>query len=233
MPLGVRRLLRLTTPSPVKAVERSLAARSRLLLASNPDRGLTALLDDCADAAVDAIVDGTLPWTRAEFAAMRAAVAADVVPRTLAVTGLVERVLAAAHDVRRALPAKPSPAQADAVEDIRAQFRSLLPAGFVAATGAGRLRDLARYIAAIGRRLELLPRDVDVDRARMQRIAAVTKAYDELRAALPASRAAAPDVTDIGWLIEELRVSLWAQQLGTSRPVSEQRIYRAIDAVTP
>ena len=110
---------------------------------------------------------------------------------------------------------------------------SLLPPGFVAATGAARLRDLARYIAAIGRRLELLPRDVDVDRGRMQRIAAVTKAYEELQAALPASRAAAPDVTDIGWLIEELRVSLWAQQLGTARPVSEQRIYRAIDAIAP
>jgi ATP-dependent helicase HrpA len=233
MPLGVRRLLRLTTPSPVKAVERSLATRPRLLLSSNPTGSLTALLDDCADAAVDAIVDANLPWTRGEFAATRAAVAADVVPRTLAVTGLVERVLAAAHDVRRALPAKPSPAQADSIEDIRAQFRSLLPPGFVAATGAARLRDLARYIAAIGRRLELLPRDVDVDRGRMQRIAAVTKAYEELQAALPASRAAAPDVTDIGWLIEELRVSLWAQQLGTARPVSEQRIYRAIDAIAP
>jgi ATP-dependent helicase HrpA len=44
---------------------------------------------------------------------------------------------------------------------------------------------------------------------------------------------AAEDVCDIGWMIEELRVSLWAQQLGTARPVSEQRIYRAIDAVTP
>jgi ATP-dependent helicase HrpA len=38
-------------------------------------------------------------------------------------------------------------------------------------------------------------------------------------------------VRDIGRMIEELRVSLWAQQLGTPRPVSEQRIYRAIDAI--
>jgi ATP-dependent helicase HrpA len=233
MPRGVRRLLRLTTPSPVKAVERSLASRPRLLLSSNPDGGLTPLLDDCADAAVDAIVGGALPWTHGEFDASRAAVAADIVPRTLAITGLVERVLTAAHDVRRALPARPGAAQAAAVEDIRDQFRRLLPTGFVATTGAARLRDLARYVTAIGRRLELLPRDVDVDRARMQRIAAVTQAYDELRSALPAGRATAPDVVDIGWLIEELRVSLWAQQLGTARPVSEQRIYRAIDAIAP
>lgn len=50
-------------------------------------------------------------------------------------------------------------------------------------------------------------------------------------AALPRTRATAADVRDIGWLIEELRVSLWAQQLGRSRPVSEQRIYRATDAI--
>ncbi len=51
--------------------------------------------------------------------------------------------------------------------------------------------------------------------------------------ALPAVRAQAEDVRAIGWQIEELRVSLWAQQLGTPRPVSEQRIFRAIDAIAP
>lgn len=98
-------------------------------------------------------------------------------------------------------------------------------------TGRDRLGDLARYVTAIGRRLERLPRDVDTDRARMARVHAVEQAYAELVRALPPGRAAARDVEDIGWQLEELRVSLWAQQLGTKRPVSEQRIYRAIDAV--
>jgi ATP-dependent helicase HrpA len=65
----------------------------------------------------------------------------------------------------------------------------------------------------------------------MQRVHAVQDAYDELVDALPAGRQSAANVRDIGRQIEELRVSLWAQQLGTPRPVSEQRIYRAIDAV--
>ncbi len=67
----------------------------------------------------------------------------------------------------------------------------------------------------------------------MQRVHAVQDAYVELRQALSPSRAAAADVRDIGRMIEELRVSLWAQQLGTARPVSEQRIYRAIGAIMP
>jgi ATP-dependent helicase HrpA len=76
-----------------------------------------------------------------------------------------------------------------------------------------------------------LPRDVDTDRARMARVRVVQQAYDELIRALPTGRAAEDDVQTIRWQIEELRVSLWAQQLGTPRPISEQRIFRTIDAI--
>jgi ATP-dependent helicase HrpA len=60
---------------------------------------------------------------------------------------------------------------------------------------------------------------------------AVEDAYDAVVQAISPARAQGDDVRDIAWQIEELRVSLWAQQLGTPRPVSEQRIYKAIDAI--
>ena len=230
MPRGVRRLLRLVVPSPLKAVEKALDTRTRLILGSNPDGSLAALVDDCADAAVAVLAPGSA-WTRAEFDALRARVAANVVPTTLDIVARVQKVLAAAHEVELALPDKPLPAHAEAVADIRAQYRRLLPMGFVARTGAQHLNDLTRYLTAIVRRLDTLPRGVAADRDRMQRVHAVQAEYDELVAALAPSRAAADDVCEIGRQIEELRVSLWAQQLGTPKPVSEQRIYRAIDAV--
>lgn len=90
---------------------------------------------------------------------------------------------------------------------------------------------MTRYLTAILRRLERLPHAVTADRERMQRVHAVQDAYAELRHALSPTRAAGDDVADIARMIQELRVSLWAQQLGTPRPVSEQRIYRAIDAI--
>jgi ATP-dependent helicase HrpA len=130
-----------------------------------------------------------------------------------------------------ALPDTPPATQADAVNDVKEQFRRLLPVGFVARAGREHLADLARYVAAMRRRLERLPLDVDTDRARMLRVRVVEDAYAELVRALPKARAEAADVRDIAWQIEELRVSLWAQQLGTARPVSEQRIFRAIDAI--
>ncbi len=101
-----------------------------------------------------------------------------------------------------------------------------------AATGATRLADLTRYLMAIWRRLERLPHALGADRERMDRVHAVEDAYDDLRRALSPARAAGTDIVDIGWQIEELRVSLWAQQLGTPRPVSEQRIYKAIAAIS-
>ncbi|KUI05185.1 ATP-dependent RNA helicase HrpA [Mycolicibacterium acapulense] len=227
---GTRRLLRLAVPSPVKAVERGLQPRTKLVLGANPDGSLQALIEDCADAATDMLAPAPA-WTREEFTALRDRVAADLVATTAGIVTRVEKVLAAAHDVEVALPSAPSAAQADAIADIRAQLDRLLPRGFVAATGAAHLADLTRYLLAIGRRLERLPQAPAADRERMDRVHAVEDAYDELVRALSSARAAGADIRDIGRQIEELRVSLWAQQLGTPRPVSEQRIYRAIDAV--
>jgi ATP-dependent helicase HrpA len=201
-----------------------------LALSTNPDGSLAALLEDCADAAADLLVSAPA-WNRADFTALRDRVAGALTDTTLDVVARVQKVLDAAQGARLAVPDKPPPAQADAIADVRAQVERLLPVGFVTATGVAHLADLTRYLTAIARRLERLPHAVAADGERMQRVRAVQAAYDELVAALPTGRADAADVREIARQIEELRVSLWAQQLGTPRPVSEQRIYRAIDAV--
>lgn len=226
---GLRRLVRLSVASPVKAVERQLNPRTRLTLGANPDGSLSALLEDCADAAADALVSGPA-WTSDDFAVLRDRVAGDLASTTIDTVGRVEKVLSAAHEVALLLPAQPPAAQADAIDDVRAQLDRLLPAGFVTSTGRAHLADLARYLTAIHRRLERLPHGIDADRQRMARVHAVEDAYEQLVSALPSGRRTAGDIRDIVRQIEELRVSLWAQQLGTPRPVSEQRIYRAIDA---
>jgi len=227
---GTRRLVRLSVASPVKAVERQLDPRTRLALGANPDGPLSALLDDCADAAVDALVAGPV-WTRDEFTALRDRVAEALVSTTVDIVGRVEAVLSAAQQVQLVVPAQPPPTQTGAIADVRAQLDRLLPPGFVTAIGRAQLADLTRYLTAVRRRLDRLPHAIEADRERMQRVHAVQGEYDELVHTLPAARATAADVRDIARQIEELRVSLWAQQLGTPRPVSEQRIYRAIDAL--
>ncbi|OHU24758.1 ATP-dependent RNA helicase HrpA [Mycobacteroides chelonae] len=229
MAAGTRRLLRLSIPSPMKAVERGLDPRSRLVLSSNPDGSLAALLDDCADAAVDLLAPAPV-WTRAEFTALRDRTAQSLAATTLDTVRRAEKVVTAWSEVHVALPTTVPAVQADAIADMRDQLARLLEAGFVAATGAAKLADLARYVTAIGKRLERLPQGVEADRERMQRVHAVEDVYDDLLRDLPAGRSDDPDIRDIAWFIEELRVSLWAQQLGTARAVSEQRIIKAINA---
>jgi ATP-dependent helicase HrpA len=228
MRTGLRRLLRLSTASPVKSLEKSLDPRRRLVLGINPDGSLQALLDDCVDAAVDVLIS-TPVWTKAEFDVLRQRVGAGLAETAGDILVRVEKALIAALEI--ALPASPPAAQADAIADIRAQLDALTPEGFVTATGAAHLSDLTRYLTAIAHRLDRLPQAVAADRDRMARIQNVQAAYDELLHALSPARASADDVGDIARMIQELRVSLWAQQLGTPKPISEQRIYRAIDAV--
>ena len=227
---GLRRLLRLAVPSPVKSVEKGLDPRVRLVLGANPDGSLSALLEDCADAAVDVVAPGMV-WKKADFAARVERLAAELPAVTAEIVGRVKTVLGVLQAVEVALPSTPSPAQADAIADIRRQLVELMPPGFVHATGAANLGHLARYLTAILRRLERLPQGIAADRERMARVHAVEDAYHELLQAISGSRAAGDDVVDIARMIQELRVSLWAQQLGTARPVSEQRIYKAIDEV--
>lgn len=103
--------------------------------------------------------------------------------------------------------------------------------GFVTATGAERLADVERYLHAIERRLEKLGVDPHRDRAQMLRVEQVQQAWQQWIQRLPAVRRQAPEVQAIRWMIEELRVSYFAQQLGTPYPVSDKRIQQAMEAL--
>jgi len=113
--------------------------------------------------------------------------------------------------------------------DIEAQRDALVYDGFVSGVGRQRLPDLVRYLRAIDMRLDKQPDAPGRDRQHMATVHRVQAAYNHLLDSL-APGAADDRVLDIAWMIEELRVSLFAQPLGTPRPVSEKRILQAIAA---
>jgi len=98
-------------------------------------------------------------------------------------------------------------------------------------TGYDRLPHLARYLRAVTRRLGKLGEDPFRDGERMRQVQEVEDAYDELLDRLEPQHRDAPAVREIRWMIEELRVSLFAQQLGTPIPVSEKRIRKAMERI--
>jgi ATP-dependent helicase HrpA len=141
----------------------------------------------------------------------------------------VQRILTAAYTVEQRLSRTSSLDLVAALADIRAQLSALVYRGFVTDTGWARLADLPRYLTAIERRLDKLPQNPQRDREQQSRIEQVQREYQEMLAALPPARRDDDAVRQIRWMIEELRVNVFAQALGTPYPVSEQRIYRAMD----
>ena len=218
--LGVRRLLLLGAPSPVKAVSGRLSNSAKLALARNPHGSLPALMQDCVACAVDALV-AAQPRDEAAFVAVLAAVRAGLVDELAKVLRHVEQVLSVAGEVQAQLVGLTHPAAAGAVRDVRAQLESLVHSGFVAQTGAARLPDAARYLRGAQLRLEKLPREAERDAGLQRRVAEVEAEW----ARLPAS----PGRDRLRWTLQELRVSLFAQTLKAKGPVSEQRVFRAID----
>jgi ATP-dependent helicase HrpA len=116
-----------------------------------------------------------------------------------------------------------------ALNDMRGQLAALVFPGFVTATGYARLADLPRYLTGIERRLDRLGQNPKRDRDQQARIDTVSREYQQLLDGLPPARRGSESARQIRWMIEELRINVFAQALGTAYPVSEQRIYRVMD----
>lgn len=118
-----------------------------------------------------------------------------------------------------------------AIDDMRSQLRFYLPKHAVTIHGVAHLQHLPRYIDAMRIRLEDMRIDPDRDADRQAVVDGVKQYLAQRMQKLPANRLKTRAYKDIVWLIEELRVSLFAQRLGTPRPVSQRRIEKKIDAL--
>jgi ATP-dependent helicase HrpA len=234
---GTRRLLRLASPLPEAHIQRRLSNDTKLAV-SRAGWSMAALIDDCASAVVDQVIvaGGGPPHSAAGFERLAARLRADLTERAVRLATIAGGALAAADLVRSAadrLASRSGRAYARALRDVRRQVDDLVQPGFVSTVGPGRLRDLLRYLDAAGRRLERLPADPHRDAQRQDVIDGLRHRYEILVDSVAAGAGGASAATaaaSIRWMIEELRVSLWAQHLGTPTPISAERIDRALTA---
>ena len=235
--LGLRRLILLNTTAPWQRILGLLTNTQRLALGNNPHGSVQALLDDVLACAVDAIVaeqqaaaTGRV-HTPEQFDTVLAAVKREIVPHVIEIVDAVAPVLDRALQVRLALDAMKAPRVAALRDDLTAQLDALVYPGFVARTGMARLRHLPRYLSGMLHRIDKAPLDLRRDQANAETIARVEAERRKVVDGLPAGERDAADVRALRWRVEELRVSLFAQRLGTDGPVSEKRIYSAMDTV--
>jgi ATP-dependent helicase HrpA len=235
--LGVRRLLALGVPSPAGRLTEGWDNRRRLALAGSPYATVSELLEDCVLAAAGALVDELTAERGADvrdeqvFAALCAAARPVLEARAGQVLADTVRVLEEWRRTDRLLSGSVEIALLPAMQDMRAQVGRLVGRGFVAEAGADRLRHLPRYLQAVRVRHDKLATGLARDRVLMDQIAPVQEAYLNRVAALPEGRPPSRALGEVRWLLEEYRVSLWAQQLGTPHPVSDTRIRKALAAL--
>ena len=239
---AVRQLLLRQVPSPASYVQSNLTSAEKLALGASPYPSTDRLFDDLMLAIIDAELGARPPATVAEFEALRARVADGLVDRMFALASQVARILTSARLADRAIRDGASLAHMAALADARANLEQLVFDGFVSRTGLERLGRLEVYVRAIEHRVKRLPETANRDRAWMTEVEQATALYTAAGGTLPLP----PSVTDAvagadetgkterlvtaRWLLEELRVSLFAQQLGTAGPVSLQRVKKALAA---
>ncbi|KGJ79615.1 ATP-dependent helicase [Cryobacterium roopkundense] len=232
LPAGVRRLLLLATPSPSAYVQNHLTGAEKMSLATSPYRGTQALFEDCLAACVDDVLYRVRPdgqvFMKAEFDTIRDRVSGVVMDSMFETVGLVARVLTASRATDKALKAATSMALLPALSDARAQLAGLVYPGFVLATGLPQLRHVPRYLAGITARIPKLVDNPGRDRVWMNETQAATTRFENAGGTIPLAADAAANLVRARWMIEELRISLFAQELKAAESVSLQRIQKVL-----
>ncbi len=217
---GQARLLSYSLATPVPQLGRSLDLHSKLLLSTGPHQDAAAVVEECWLAALEVLVvrHGGPVWDELTFSLLHDTVRAEAYDET---ERTVQSVLATLRALGEVMPLPAT----EAGEDVRVQLSWLVYPGFIRDTGVDQLRRLPFYLQAAARRLDapltddlLAAQDLE---ARFHARTAEMTVWARL----------SPQVQHVRWALEELRLSLLAQQLRTAFPVSVKRVTALVDGL--
>ncbi len=224
--LGTTRLLRLNVGGSARMLNDLFDNEATLALASSPHGSKLAWVNDAADCIFSSLLgEARGPvWDEAGFVELAATVRVALPDAVESIGGDAIRILRLAARLTRDLAAPVASALHPAHLDMQAQLDRLVYADHLAAVGADRLADVARYLDGIGVRLEKLPDRVDQDRRLMMKVRALENDFETFTEQLTPSVA----LEELNWQLEELRLATFAQQVGVKGKVSEKRIRAAL-----
>lgn len=224
---GIIRLLQLQVPSPVRYVSEHLSHKEKIVFTQNPHGSIDELIRDCTVAALDHLVPHTPIFTQTEYSELYEHVRAELIETVFDVTKLVAEILSEATALKKAIKKATSLTTMHAVSDVKGQMENLVYPGFVAQTGYDQLVHIPRYLKAAQVRLTKLGPNLHRDNQLMLTVQDLEDSYDNAVKSLPAGTIVPDALRRVNWMIEELRVSFFAQELGTAYTVSEKRIAKA------
>jgi len=191
------------------------------------------LIDDCIACAVDELIDkyNQNIQNQDQYLKLLDYTKTNINETVIDIAKQVETILTLHYNINKKLKGRVDLSLAFALSDIKRQLSNLVYKGFVADSGYKRLADIYRYLLAIEKRIEKLMGNVMKDRQSMNIIEEVENQYEKWVNSLPQIVRSKDIVINIRWMIEELRVNLFAQQLGTPYPISPKRVKQQIELV--
>ncbi|TNJ35423.1 ATP-dependent RNA helicase HrpA [Arenimonas terrae] len=238
---GVRRLAEFALADKLRQARKQLPVSPKLALLYAAIEGFVQagagapahehLRTDLAQAALNAVLADDLGGVR-DAAAFRAVVeraGRQLFAEAMSRLQLAEAILGAVAEIKPRLESPLLGWAKGNLDDLKAQLAGLVPPGFLRVTPAASLAEYPRYLKALSLRAERALRDPVRDQGRMLELKPFSDALDVARRS---GRFARPEWQQFRWDLEELRVSLFAQELGTRRQVSAKRLARQLEALT-
>jgi len=224
---GVARLFMLQLPQQMKSLRKDLLKGNTISLQlAGVSQNRNQWLDDLLFTAVDrAFMQGReIPRDEQSFSKRLKDNKAAFVETAYSLNELLEKIAGHYSEVRKALKAANQLAWAFSVADVQQQIEGLFPLGFIADTPADWLQQYPRYLQAITKRLEKLRGNFQRDKQLMIALTSLNEPLQEVWHSNRQAASVSESLLQYRWMLEEFRVSLFAQQLGTVQPVSEKRL---------
>jgi ATP-dependent helicase HrpA len=223
----------LALPDQAKEIRNKRPGLDRLTLLYGGVGSGDELRDDLQAAVFNRVfLHTTVPRDARAFEQLRDAHRHELIPTADELIATLTGILEHHHELRKRLNESGPLAEMAARQDIEAQLGGLVYPGFITATPAERLSELPRYLDAVQRRLDRLSRDPSRDESLRRQVRRWADAWEERCARHERKGIRDPELASFRWLLEEYRVSLFAQELGTREKVSEKRLAQAWQRVS-
>lgn len=226
MPIGLRALYRQVLKDEIKYLQRKLPAINVLCLRFAPFGTKQQLIDDIINAALDHvfIIDKPIPRARDEWQSSLETGRKHLVGVAGEICQVLEQVFESHRQVAKRIEASASLSWIEAIKDIKQQIDALLFIGFVTQTGLTRLTRVPAYFDAMNRRLLAIDQAPDKDRRRRSEFLPVWQDFQSLPSTREDDAEFHTQWLALRWSFEELRISLFAQEIGTKEKVSVSRL---------
>ncbi len=231
--MGVARLLFFKLQPQFSMYKKQIKSYSNMALLFAPVGKAESLYDDFLMAAIanHFFVDETIPWNRSDFEKCYEEKRADFFDYVVSFSQLIESILKQYHDLMKSLKGKLNLALAMPMSDLQHQLKNLIYSGFICATPYKRLTSFPRYLQACSIRYDKMSREMANERRYVPLLTQWWQSYQDRYKKFEAQGIFDRDLENFRWLIEEQRVSWYAQQLGTLETVSEKRLNKVWEAI--